>query len=126
MQSGSTAINTIRIYNPIKQGQDHDPKGLFIRQWCPELAQVPDVYLHEPWKMDHASAERVGCVIGVHYPAPIVDPTLAAREAKDRIWDIRRAAGFDRLADGIQDCLLVRVETDAEIGSEKFPWVGFI
>ena len=103
MQSGSTAINTIRIYNPIKQGQDHDPKGLFIRQWCPELAQVPDVYLHEPWKMDHASAERVGCVIGVHYPAPIVDPTLAAREAKDRIWEIRRAAGFDRLADGIQD-----------------------
>ena len=49
MQSGSTAINTIRIYNPVKQGQDHDPNGCFIREWCPELASLPDVYLHEPW-----------------------------------------------------------------------------
>ncbi len=102
MQSGSTSINTIRIYNPIKQGQDHDPQGRFIRQWCPELASVPDVYLHEPWRMDGATAERVGCRIGVDYPAPLVDPTAAAREAKDRIWAIRREAGFDRIADAIQ------------------------
>ena len=103
MQSGSTAINTIRIYNPIKQGQDHDPKGIFIRQWCPELASLPDVYLHEPWRIDPAGAERLGFRLGVDYPDPIVDPAAAAREAKDRIWEIRRAAGFERLADGIQN-----------------------
>jgi deoxyribodipyrimidine photo-lyase len=102
MQSGSTSINTIRIYNPIKQGQDHDPRGEFIRQWCPELASVPDVYLHEPWRMDAATAERVGCRIGVDYHAPLVEPAAAAREAKDRIWAIRREAGFDRIADAIQ------------------------
>ena len=102
MQSGSTSINTIRIYNPVKQGQDHDPQGSFIRQWCPELAAVPDVYLHEPWKLEPSRGDRLGCRIGIDYPAPIVDPTAAAREAKDRIWEIRRAAGFDRIADAIQ------------------------
>jgi len=90
MQSGSTAINTIRIYNPIKQGLDHDPRGLFIRRWCPELQHVPDVYVHEPWLSDRHTME------------PIVEPAAAAREARDRIWEIRRAAGFDRIADAIQ------------------------
>ena len=90
MQSGSTSINTIRIYNPIKQGLDHDPDGTFIRQWCPELARRPAAQLHEPWRFTD------------HYPAPIVDCAEAARLAKDRIWTIRRSAGFERHADAIQ------------------------
>ena len=90
MQSGSTSINTIRIYNPIKQGLDHDPDGIFIRQWCPELARLPAAQLHEPWRFTD------------HYPAPIVDCAEAARLAKDRIWTIRRSAGFERHADAIQ------------------------
>ena len=102
MQSGSTSINTIRIYNPIKQGQDHDPRGRFIREWCPELKGLPDVYLHEPWTMETRRAEAAGWRLGVDYPLPIVHPATAARDAKDRIWAIRRAAGFDRIADGIQ------------------------
>ena len=52
--------------------------------------------------MDAATAERLGCRIGIDYPAPLVDPAVAAREAKDRIWAIRREAGFDRIADAIQ------------------------
>ena len=90
MQSGSTSINTIRIYNPIKQGRDHDADGVFIRRWCPELADVPSDHIHEPWTF----------LAG--HPAPIVDCTAAAREAKERIWAIRRSAGFDRHADDIQ------------------------
>lgn len=90
MQSGSTSINTIRIYNPIKQGRDHDADGVFIRRWCPELVDVPSDHIHEPWNY----------VAG--HPAPIVDCTAAAREAKERIWEIRRSAGFDRHADDIQ------------------------
>ena len=90
MQSGSTSINTIRIYNPIKQGLDHDPDGTFIRQWCPELARLPAAQLHEPWRFTD------------HHPAPIVDCAEAARLAKDRIWTIRRSAGFERHADAIQ------------------------
>jgi len=90
MQSGSTSINTIRIYNPIKQGLDHDPDGVFIRRWCPELVDVPAVHLHEPWGL------------GGSMPPPIVDCAQSAREAKDRIFAIRRSAGFDRHADAIQ------------------------
>ena len=90
MQSGSTSINTIRIYNPIKQGLDHDPQGVFIRQWCPELAEVPSIHIHEPW------------LLGGGMPAPIVDVSASMQEAKDRIWAIRRSAGFDRHADAIQ------------------------
>ena len=102
MQSGTTGINTIRVYNPIKQGQDHDPDGVFLRRWLPELAAVPAVHLHEPWTMAPALQERIGCVLGLHYPLPIVDPLAAARDARERIWARRRELGFAELADAIQ------------------------
>ena len=51
MQAGTTGINTIRMYNPIKQSQDHDPKGIYIKEWVPELREVPVEFIHEPWKM---------------------------------------------------------------------------
>ncbi|MDZ7659559.1 cryptochrome/deoxyribodipyrimidine photo-lyase family protein [Fodinibius sp.] len=51
MQAGTMGVNSVRIYNPVKQGYDHDPKGNFIRQWVPELRQVPTELIHEPWKM---------------------------------------------------------------------------
>ncbi|MDZ7924510.1 MAG: FAD-binding domain-containing protein [Marinagarivorans sp.] len=54
MQSGETGINTVRIYSPIKQSYDQDPDGRFIRQWVPELAGLPDGFLHEPWRMGAA------------------------------------------------------------------------
>ncbi len=102
MQSGTTGINTIRIYNPIKQGQDHDPGGTFLRRWLPELRRVPLVHLHEPWTMAPALQEQVGCLLGVHYPLPIVEPAAAARAARERIWARRKEQGFAELADAIQ------------------------
>ena len=102
MQSGTTGINTIRIYNPLKQGLDHDAQGQFIRRWLPELRQVPAVYLHQPWTMDPATQERVGCVLGRSYPLPIVDWAAAAASARERIWGLREQEGFAALADAIQ------------------------
>jgi deoxyribodipyrimidine photo-lyase len=102
MQSGTTGINTIRIYNPIKQGLDHDPEGLFIRRWLPELAAVPAVFLHQPWTMDAETQARAGCRIGVDYPEPIVDWATAAAMARDRLWALRREQGFAATADAIQ------------------------
>ena len=82
MQSGTTGINTPRIYNPVKQGLDQDPTGIFTRRWVPELAAVPDAFLQEPWKWPGARALR--------YPDPVVDVATAARHARDTIWGLRK------------------------------------
>jgi deoxyribodipyrimidine photo-lyase len=92
MQSGTTGINTLRIYNPTKQALDQDPRGQFIRRWLPELAGVPDVYLHEPWTMPSGVQQAAGCRIGQDYPSPIVDHGSAVREAKRRLTLARSGA----------------------------------
>ncbi|MFM7360558.1 MAG: FAD-binding domain-containing protein [Cyanobium sp.] len=102
MQSGTTGINTIRIYNPIKQGRDHDPDGLFLRRWLPELAAVPAVHLHEPWTMDAATLDRLGWGAERPYPLPIVDPIAAAAAARERLWALRRQSDFAAPAAAIQ------------------------
>ncbi|WP_415920940.1 FAD-binding domain-containing protein [Tateyamaria sp. SN6-1] len=89
MQSGTTGMNTVRIYNPVKQGKDQDPAGVFTRRWCPELAPVPDEHLQEPWTWDGA-----GTVLDRAYPAPIVDVMDAARAAREQVWAVRRGGAF--------------------------------
>lgn len=89
MQSASTGINTVRIYSPIKQSQDQDRNGVFIRRWCPELAAVPHAYIHTPWLMLREVEDAVGFVIGVDYPAPIIDHATASQAARDRIREVR-------------------------------------
>jgi deoxyribodipyrimidine photo-lyase len=91
MQSGTTGINTLRIYNPTKQAIDQDPHGVFIRRWLPELAGVPTAYLHQPWTMPAEVQVRAGCRLGADYPEPIVDHAAALREAKARFAPLRRA-----------------------------------
>ncbi|MCX7070871.1 MAG: deoxyribodipyrimidine photo-lyase [Gammaproteobacteria bacterium] len=103
MQSGVTGINTIRIYNPVKQGLDQDPDGVFMRRWLPELAHLPTALLHTPWKMDEAAQRAAGIQLGRDYPLPVVDPVEAARIARDRIWAVRKGQDFHRAADAIQE-----------------------
>ena len=67
MQSGTTGINTLRIYNPTKQAQDHDPRGEFVSRWVPELVAAP-----------------------LSYPLPIVDLGSAVRMARARLGEYRR------------------------------------
>ncbi|WP_293660046.1 deoxyribodipyrimidine photo-lyase [Rhodoferax sp. OV413] len=89
MQSGTTGINTLRMYSPTKQAQDQDPQGVFIRRWVSELSKVPLPYLAEPWKMDISVQRMAGCLIGHDYPAPVVDDKAAMKAAKDRLYGLR-------------------------------------
>ena len=102
MQSGTTGINTLRMYSPTKQAQDQDPQGLFIRRWVPELARVPLPYLAEPWKMDVSVQQMAGCMMGVDYPAPIVDDKVAMKAAKDRMYGLRKTHAAREEAGNVQ------------------------
>ena len=90
MQSGTTGINTIRIYNPIKNSVDHDPEGLFIKQWIPELASLPIEYIHEPYKMTAIEQKMYHCEIGKDYPMPIVNVDETRKHASDIVYSFRK------------------------------------
>ena len=90
MQSGTTGINTIRIYNPIKNSEEHDSEGVFIKQWVPELAEVPVSMLHEPWKMNELEQQFYNCKIGEDYPVPIVNIEETRKFASDIVWSFRK------------------------------------
>jgi deoxyribodipyrimidine photo-lyase len=90
MQSGITGINAVRIYSPIKQVHDQDPEGVFIRRYVPELEGVPSEFIAEPHKMPTDLQHSVGCVIGKHYPEPIVEHGPAYTDARNRIYSARR------------------------------------
>jgi deoxyribodipyrimidine photo-lyase len=85
MQSGVTGINIPRIYNPIKQSQDQDPQGCFIRKWIPQLRRIPHEFVHQPWLLSTTAQQQFGVSIGLDYPAPVRDHIQAAREAKAKI-----------------------------------------
>jgi deoxyribodipyrimidine photo-lyase len=90
MQSGTTGINTIRIYNPIKNSEEHDSEGIFIKQWIPELSEVPISLLHEPWKMNEMEQQFYNCKIGEDYPAPIINIEETRKHASDIVWSFRK------------------------------------
>ncbi len=78
MQSGTTGINALRIYSPSKQARDHDPDGLYVRQWVPEFGTDA-------------------------YPKPIVDERVALAEAKEKLYGLRRTADAHAEAKAIQN-----------------------
>ena len=89
MQSGTTGINVPRIYNPLKQARDHDPRGHFVRRWLPALRRVPDAWLFEPWRMPDELQQRHGLRPGIDLPVPPVDLETATRAARQRLFALR-------------------------------------
>ena len=91
MQSGTTGINSIRIYNPIKQSIDQDPEGNFIRKWVPELKKIQGKLIHDPWNLTYIDEKSLGIEIGKDYPSPIVDNKKTSIFARDKIWSIKKS-----------------------------------
>lgn len=101
MQAGVTGVNTIRIYNSTKQAREHDPDGLFIRQWCPEIAALPTEILFEPWTITAMEEIMYDVAIARDYPAPIVDAKQSYRDASERLWAWRKRPDVKREASRI-------------------------
>ncbi len=78
--AASTGVDPkpLRIFNPRLQAERYDPEGIYIRRYVPELRDVPQKYIHAPQEMPESLQRDLGCVIGRHYPAPIVDHASAA------------------------------------------------
>lgn len=90
MQAGETGINTIRIYNPVKNGLEHDPEAMFITKWVPEIKNLPLAFKHEPYKMTFLEQKLYNFEVGKEYPKPIVDVGKSRKKASDIIWDMRK------------------------------------
>ncbi|MGI9142675.1 MAG: cryptochrome/photolyase family protein [Fluviibacter sp.] len=82
--TGCDAQPWFRIFNPVTQSERFDPKGKFIRRYVPELANVPDKYIHAPWTMPAETQANCGVLIGQDYPEPIVDHAEARQRTLER------------------------------------------
>lgn len=89
--SGCDAQPWFRIFNPVTQSEKFDPDGKFIRRFVPELARVPDKFIHAPWTMGRLEQEALGVVIGRDYPAPIVDHAAAREQTLARYAVVKKA-----------------------------------
>ena len=86
---GADAAPWFRIFNPVLQGQKFDPKGDYVRHWLPELAALPDKYLHRPWELSDSQLLSHGVQPGISYPRPIVDLAHSRQRALDRMTPLK-------------------------------------
>ena len=88
MQAGVTGINSIRVYNPIKQSIEKDPDAVFLKKWIPELACIDNAFIHQPWKL--TEIDLIDKSIPEFYKHPIISHKLGRTEAVKELWSLRK------------------------------------
>jgi len=86
---GADAAPYFRVFNPISQGEKFDPRGDYVRRWCPELTKLPDAWLHQPWQAPSEILARAGIVLGREYPEPIVSHAIAREVALEAFASLK-------------------------------------
>jgi deoxyribodipyrimidine photo-lyase len=89
---GADAAPYFRVFNPVRQGERFDPRGDYVRRWCPELAALPDRWIHQPWAAPESILRAAGVSLGQNYSAPVVDLAESRREAL-AAWDRVKGVG---------------------------------
>ncbi len=80
---GADAAPYFRIFNPVTQGYKFDPNGDYVRQYVPEISELPDKYLHSPWEAPGDVLEQAGIRLGETYPQPMVELKASRERALD-------------------------------------------
>ncbi|MEK9928930.1 MAG: FAD-binding domain-containing protein, partial [Halieaceae bacterium] len=86
---GADASPYFRIFNPVAQGEKFDKTGEYTRRWVPEIAELPNKYLHKPWEAPALILETAGIKLGETYPLPIVDHKEARETALGAYAELR-------------------------------------
>jgi deoxyribodipyrimidine photo-lyase len=87
--SGADAAPYFRIFNPVLQGEKFDPDGAYVRHWVPEIAGLPDKFLHKPWLASPMDLADAGVTLGKDYPQPIVDHDTVRKRALEAFQALR-------------------------------------
>jgi deoxyribodipyrimidine photo-lyase len=87
---GADAAPYYRIFNPVLQAEKFDPARAYIRRWVPELARLPDKYIHCPWQAPGSELLAAGVRLGQDYRFPVVDPRSSRDEALKRFEGLKR------------------------------------
>ena len=86
---GTDAQPYFRVFNPVSQSERYDEDGEYIRKYVPELEEVPDEYIHEPWKMSKDEQEQYNCILGEDYPERIVEHSQQREKAIQRFEEAK-------------------------------------
>jgi deoxyribodipyrimidine photo-lyase len=89
---GADAAPFFRIFNPVLQGEKFDPNGAYVRKWVPEIAKLPNRYIHKPWEASEEVLRKAGVTLGDTYPEPLVDLAAARDRALDAFRSLPRSA----------------------------------
>jgi deoxyribodipyrimidine photo-lyase len=89
---GADAAPFFRIFNPVLQAERYDPARIYLRRWLPELAQLPDQWIHRPWQAPAEVLAKAGVTLGETYPHPTVDFPVSRKAALSAYGTLKEPA----------------------------------